>query len=341
MEFAEEQQERGDQLITIQEIAEKLNMSPTTVSRALSGKGRISSETRERVEEFLKTNHYKPNRSPRPGTERKTYNICVTLPYEEDYAQMQYFQTVLLSCYDFFAAKGYNIIMIKTSTTDITSLRSIVAKKKVDGVILTRAASDGTEIKFLQQRGVPFVLIGNWNDNTVWQVDVDHTKGCSDLTSTLLRMQMERIALMCGDIAHTVTSSRLKGVQEAFREFGKEIDKDFFYTDTEYPEVAEKAVKELLTKRVECILCLDDNICANILNALRKEKISVPKRVRVATCYNSKMLNNYYPAVTCLEFNIQELGIMASRSLFNILQGDTVPKRLVLGYDIMIKASTR
>ena len=70
--------------ITISDVAEALGVSKTTVSRAISGKGRIGAATRKRVLEYIQEHDYKPNVIARGLAQSKTFNICVVMP--GDYA---------------------------------------------------------------------------------------------------------------------------------------------------------------------------------------------------------------------------------------------------------------
>ena len=66
--------------ITIDQVAKALGVSKTTVSRAISGKGRIGEATRRRVLEYIEENDYKPSIIARGLAQSKTFNICVLLP---------------------------------------------------------------------------------------------------------------------------------------------------------------------------------------------------------------------------------------------------------------------
>ena len=72
-----EKEEKKD--ITIADVAEALGVSKTTVSRAISGKGRIGKETRKRVLEYIEEHDYKPNAIAKGLAQSKTYNICVVI----------------------------------------------------------------------------------------------------------------------------------------------------------------------------------------------------------------------------------------------------------------------
>ena len=67
-------------IYTIEDIARELGVSKTTVSRAISGKGRISQATRDRVRAFIKEHDYRPNVVAKGLAQRKTYNIALLMP---------------------------------------------------------------------------------------------------------------------------------------------------------------------------------------------------------------------------------------------------------------------
>jgi len=193
----------------------------------------------------------------------------------------------------------------------------------------------------LQQMGVPFVIVGTFDDNTVWQVDADQENGCCELTSILIRKGMRKIALFCADRTHVVTKMRYKGFTRAFRENDISIDQSLIYDDAGNEVVVDKAVEDMLKEQVECIVCMDDKICINVLNKLRREKVNIPEDIRIASFYNSWLLGSSDTPITCVEFDAQEMGIEASKMLMDILEGDTIPKKVLLGYRVILKQSTK
>ncbi len=324
--------------ITLQEIAKKLDLSPTTVSRAISGKGRIGSETKDKVFQFIKEHQYVPNTIEK--MEKKSKNICVLLPGEEGHAQLPYFQDILLNVYDYFSSWNYGVLLVKTTSTNIQELKSLVEQQKIDGAIFTRTMEGDMAIRYLEKQKIPFVVIGSWPDKQVIQVDFDQEGGCKDLTSVLFRMNIKKIACVCGDAGHIVTQSRLKGIRAAFREAGVPMEEDLLYTGAVYPSIVEKDVAELLKKDVECLLCLDDNICMSVLNALNKNRVKIPQDIKVVSCYGGRLLANAYPPVTCLEFDIKEIGGVASKKLLDAINGKVDYNKIILGYNVLIKDST-
>lgn len=331
--------------ISINEIAKQLGVSSTTVSRTLSGKGRVSAETQERIKTFIRENDFLPRVRPDSYQERylgrKTKNICVTLPAEEDFAELPYFQQILLSIYDYCAVRDYNVILAKVREDDFDALKKLVSRHKIDGAILTRTIQNSSVIQFLQEKQVPFVVAGSYDDPSVYQVDVNQENGCRELTSILIGMGMRKIGLFCADMTHMVTKSRYHGFLRAFQEQDLSVDTGLIYDEVGYPLVAEKALEDAVKEQVECIICMDDNICLNVLNKLRKENVRIPQDIKIASFYNSPALESHYPPITCLEFDTKELGRVAAKMLLELLNEKEPDKKVVLGYKVILKESTK
>lgn len=326
--------------ISVNELAGRLNLSPTTVSRALSGKGRISKDTRERVSKYISENNLIPRVHKGGWTDKKTGNICVTLPEEGDFANMPYFQHILMSIYDYFIVRGYNIIIAKTAADDCSVLSKLIKSHKIDGVILTRTVEEGPEIQILKEKGVPFVVVGSYADRDVYQVDVDNEGASYQMTSILLKMGMKRIALFCGNRTHIVTQSRMRGYIDAYHDMDFDYEKRLVVEHAGYAAVADKVIEDMLNYNVDCILCMDDNICQNVLNKLKRDEVKIPDKIKVATLYNSPILENNIPAISCVQFDINELGAKAGEVLYALLSDGKADKRTVLGFNLILKEST-
>ena len=80
---------------TIQDVAKELGVSTSTVSRAISGKGRIGKETRERVLKYIEENGYYPNAAAQSLAQSKTNNIAIILPEVDTLVEMPFFHTCM------------------------------------------------------------------------------------------------------------------------------------------------------------------------------------------------------------------------------------------------------
>ena len=144
------QLQREQNKITIGDVAEALGVSKTTVSRAISGKGRIGEATRRRVLEYIKENHYRPNIVAKGLAKSKTYNIGWVMPGDSNVTELPFFQRCMIGISEVAAAYDYDILLSMVFAHDISKLKSIVKNRKVDGIILGRTLIEDESISLLE-----------------------------------------------------------------------------------------------------------------------------------------------------------------------------------------------
>lgn len=326
--------------VNISKIAKDMGISVSTVSRALSGNGRVSQETKQKISNYLLEKQLVPNIREKRYTDISTNIIAVTIPEEEDFAHLPYFQHILMSVYDFFSIRGYQVLPIKISSKNISNLKTAVEEHVMDGVIISRRVETIDEIELLKEHGVPFVVIGSIEDSEIMQVEADNERASYDLTSALLHMGYYKMAVMCADQRHPINIKRYKGIMDAHIENYQILDREFVFYGTDFNDIAELAVEKILAANIDCILCMDDNICLNVLRILQKNKIPVPQKIRVASLHNSKMLDAWCPGITCVNYDVDRLGKEASRILYTFLTENRKLPRTIMGYEIQMKEST-
>lgn len=326
--------------VNISKIAKDMGISVSTVSRALSGNGRVSQETKQKISNYLLEKQLVPNIREKRYTDISTNIIAVTIPEEEDFAHLPYFQHILMSVYDFFSIRGYQVLPIKISSKNISNLKTAVEEHVMDGVIISRRVETIDEIELLKEHGVPFVVIGSIEDSEIMQVEADNERASYDLTSALLHMGYYKMAVMCADQRHPINIKRYKGIMDAHIENYQILDREFVFYGTDFNDIAELAVEKILAANIDCILCMDDNICLNVLRILQKNKIPVPQKIRVASLHNSKLLDAWCPGITCVNYDVDRLGKEASRILYTFLTENRKLPRTIMGYEIQMKEST-
>ena len=119
------------------------------------------------------------------------------------------------------------------------------------------------------------------------------------------------------------------------------MDSSLIYLDAGDGGAVEEITGELINKNVDCILCMDDSICSSVVNKLAKEGVSIPKDIKVASFYNSSMLENNQPAITSLQFDVSQLGTVSCNTLLACIDKKEVPAKTLLDYEVIIKESTK
>ena len=327
--------------ITIDDVARALGISKTTVSRAISGKGRVGDDTRQKVMNFIEEHNYIPNINARALAKQKTYNIGVVWPDDYNAVDLPFFQRCMIGISEVTAGYGYDVIVTLVSGDDISGMKRIIDNHKVDGIILTRIMVKDKPAYFLKNSGIPFVAVGKTYDNEIIYVDNDNFSACKELTSILISKGLKRLALIGGNTNHIITRTRQEGFEAAFKELDQPLDTSLIYLEVENVSKLDNVLKELVKKQVDGIVCMDDAIAGEIISRCRDEHIRIPEDIRIASFYNSSILENAVPSVTSLNFNDRNLGANAAKTLLDMINGVHVSSKTLSNYEVILKESTK
>ncbi len=323
--------------MTLDEMAASLGVSKSTVSRALSGKGRIGEETRARIQEFA--------RQQGEGEVRKqmmaaTRNLGVILPSDVYLNGGPYFQECILGICETATFLDYDVLIATGTASDVSGIRTLVEKEKVDGIILTRTMEDDKALHYLTQVGFPVGLTGICGHEAVIQVDTDNETAAESLTSLLVGKGYQRFALVIDDMEYMVNKSRHRGFFSALRKQGIDCEKQTVLSGPLKVDMLDSILNDLISRKVECIICGDDVICTRVMSSLQAEGYRIPKDVAVASLYNSPNLDCFSPSVTAVNVSARQVGNMISKQMINYLEGREHRKRTIMDYEILMRKST-
>ena len=327
--------------ITIDDIAQALGVSKTTVSRAISGKGRIGPETREKVLSFIEERGYRPNLIAKGLAVSKTFNIAVVLPTDTEIHEMPFFQICLHSITQTVTERDYDVVLSVTTGQNISALRRMIRNQKVDGVILTRLLADDKAVAFLKEEGIPFVVIGSNADDSIIQVDSDQAAGCREVTAHVLETGCRSFVLLAGNPDHQVNKDRYAGFTDALLAAGRRPDAGRVFWGMTTNVWVERTMPSIMGGKADCLVCMDDAICGRALYWLHKNRFRVPEDVRVVSFYDSQAMEQHVPPITALHINVRELGAAAGNALLDLIEGKAVPQRNRVAYELCIRDSSR
>jgi DNA-binding LacI/PurR family transcriptional regulator len=327
--------------MTLDEMAKALGVSKSTVSRALSGKGRIGEQTRERIIEFAKTQNGLNARRD-VGIQQKyvnaTRNLGVILPADVYSNCGLYFQECILGICETASFFDYDIVIATGTANDLTSIRTLVDKKKVDGIILTRSIENDKALEYLSEIGFPVGMTGLCQGENVIQVDTDNEAAAQSLTSLLIGRGYRRFALVIGNMEYLVNKSRYNGFCNALKQHGVALEKQRVISGSLKLDM-DMFVEDLIDSKVDCIICGDDIICTRVMSALLAKGYRIPKDTSVASLYNSPNLECFSPAVTAVNVSAQQVGNMICRQMINFLEGREFQKKTIMDYEILVRKS--
>lgn len=332
---------KNDKPIDITQIAQALGISKTTVSRAISGNGRISAATRQRVLDYVKEHNYTPSMMARRLAKRCSYNISLVISTQFSDFELPFLRKVMRSVYQVAGDSDYDVLLTLVGENETRPVERLLDNRKIDGLILTRTLERDPLIPLLKARKVPFVAIGQPEDDQVLSVDHDQVGGCREMTSLLLMKGMKHIALLGGSMLYTVNQSRLEGFRQAYVKMGQKIDENLLFLELESDDLRMEAVQQAVERGADCILCMDERLAQLTLNMLKQLNLRVPQDIRLASLYDNENLVNTVPPISAVQFNADILGLKATQQLLCALQGQPVETRMELGYQVSLRESTQ
>lgn len=331
---------KENEKMTIEQVAEALGVSKTTVSRALSGKGRISEKTRAKVFAYMGHAHTEPAPAQKDPKVR-TNNIAMIVPQRFITLDLPFLRKCMGGICTMADQRGYDMLLCYASSTEYTQLQRQLASHKVDGVILTYAMADDPCVDLLRQYDVPFVLIGRSEDKAIPQADNDQVAAACEMTRILLQMGAKRIALLVGSTIYAVNTDRTRGYLRGFAESCVPVDQRLVHSGIESAGQTIDALEAALEQKADCLLCGDDEIAYEVMRELRNRHILVPLDLRVASLYDSSMLASITPSVSAVQYDAEQLGRTACRMLLDRLLGKEVVQRQIEGYQVILRESTK
>lgn len=326
---------------TLNDIAKELGVNKATVSKAISGKGNLSAETRARILEFIDKCGYRPNAVAQSLARNRTYNIGLMMPGDTGVFDVAFFRDCLQGVCKVASENGYDVLMAMSGEPPVEQIARLIDNRKVDGVIAMRNLVNSPIVGFLKEKQVPFVLIGPTSDPEVISVDNDNQSACRDLTTLLIARGARRMALLGGDDNNCVTHSRLKGFYDACDLAGVKREEQLVYLNVHQDYRLTAALDVVIPQKVDCIVCMDDHICNMALVRLRSCGVRIPEDMKVASFYDNVLLESNIPPVTSLRFDAAELGKIACRELINKLEGNQSKNIVLPGYQMILRDSTK
>lgn len=297
-------QTEGEKKIDISQMAEDLGVSKTTVSRALSGNGRVSEATRARVVQYAKEKNYVPNMLARGLVTQQSYNISLVFSRQFGNLAAPFLRKTVSAVYDIATRNDYDVLMTMVGEQETSPMQRLLVNRKIDGVILARTLERDPLIPMLQKSGIPFVAIGRPADQDVISVDHDQVGGCRELVSLLL----------------------MKGL---------------LFLELESDDLRTSAVELAVQRGADCILCMDDQVAQLALNTLRQLNLRVPQDIRLASLYDDEALQGCTPQITAVSFDAEQLGRRTAQQLLSLIRHQPVETRTLLGYQVGLRLSTQ
>lgn len=309
--------------ITIKDIARELNISTSTVSRALRDSSEIGAETKKRVLDLAHRLDYNPNPVALSLLNSQSNDIGVIVPEIAN----PFFAIVIAGIEDVAFAQGYHVVIYQSHEDyerEVLNVKHIYNRRK-DGLLVSiaTATKDYSHFKNLHDRGFPIVFFDRiCEEIDTHKVSVDDFEGAYTATEHLIKQGCERIAHVSGPDHLLISRRRLHGYRAALLDYGKPINDDWVVASAYSPDSALEATHVLLTKaeRPDGIFASSDNIAIGCHAAISEAGLSMPDEIALIGFSDLPMAALMNPPLSSVAQPAFEMGRSAAELLINLIR---------------------
>ncbi|MDJ1468308.1 LacI family DNA-binding transcriptional regulator [Cytophagaceae bacterium DM2B3-1] len=330
--------------ITILDIARQLNISKSTVSRALTGHPKVSPETRKAVLELAVQMDYQPNMLSVSLVKNKSNTIGVIVPE----FMSSFFPQVILGIQQVARTSGYTVLITQCSESyeqEVANARLLLASQ-VDGLLvsLTKETLNYDHLKIFQRKGIPVVFFNRvCEDMEVPKVIVDDYEGAYRATEHLITTGRKRIAHLAGPATLAISRKRLDGYRDALRRYGIPSDESLIISYDLTMEKVDIYVNHLLNlaNRPDALFCINDPTAIQAIQVIKQRGLRIPDDIAVVGFSNDYYSAYIEPSLTTVAQPVQDVGSTAARLLINQIETDCdKPIIKQLKTELIIRRST-
>ena len=312
--------------ITLKQIARELEVSISTVSKALKDSAEISEDTKQKIKAFAKLYHYRPNNLAISLKNRRTKNIGVIIPDIVHY----FFTTVFRGIEHYSQEHGYNVIACVSDESlekEIINME-MLANGSVDGFILALSAETQKKNEFdhlreILDQGIPLVLFDRVTD----EIECDKVM-INDQEAAFLGVKKfidngrKKIALITTEDYFSVSRDREAGYRQALLQFGLPIDENLILK-LPFMALEESAINMFFnTQEVDAVLCVNEIFAIHCMNLVQQKGIKVPEEISFIG-FTDGILSKYAnPGLTSIAQHGFRMGEIAAKMLIGKIEDE-------------------
>lgn len=316
---------------TISDIAKALNITPSTVSRALAGNPRVSEQTRLLVMKKAEEIGYERNVLASSLRKGSTDTVGMVVPR----INRQFFSNIISGAESILNPAGFNLIITQSHDRRDDEKRAVQAllRNQVAGIVISHSLETVDQDAFAQLfEGSDVVLVQF--DRTFagigdMEVTNDNYTGAHNATKHLIERGYKRIGYLGGDTSSNVYIDRCKGFEDAMREAGMEVDETLIFEDSTTRDKGFYNAAKALERGADALYCAGDYAALGVIEYAKAKGVKVPEELGVVGTANEAFTDIVNPSLTTLEQNAFEMGSKVAQAFLDIKQGRDVPERKI------------
>jgi LacI family transcriptional regulator len=321
--------------VTIKDIAKRVGLSVTTVSRALNDFDDVSAETKELIRQTAEEMGYVPNSLAQRFQKRKTDTIGLILPTFGPRFSDPYFSELLAGIGNKAANQGYDLLVSTRAPGDeeLLAYRQMVQGNRVDGLVVVRTRQHDDRIEYLRSVKFPFVAFGRVEGELDFPfVDEDGAYGMKLVADHLVNLGHKRIACIASPPELTFSQYRLDGLRSRLQELNTPLDSTLIRIgDLTQRSGYEQATELLdLPQPPTAIVAFNDLMAFGAMSATQDRGLAVGSDVSITGFDNIPMSAHSHPPLTTIDQPIYQIGSIVCEMLVKCVQGEVLEEKQVL-----------
>jgi len=315
---------------TLGSIAKHLDISVSTVSRALNGKSeqsRISKDTTKLIIETAKKFNYEPNQLARSLRLKKTNTIGIIIPDITN----PFFAKIVRWIENEARENGVSVLISDSSeNTEIEkSSVQVFANRKIDGLIISPVGTESDHLDDARDKKIPIVLVDRYFKKANFPfIGSDNFNGSKEAVNFLIRNGHKRIGFIQGIRKSSVNRERTNGYKAALKENNISVDSDLIMGNEFGEENGYISAKHLLqlNKKVSSIFASSNQIALGALAAIAEEKLKIPENISVIAFDDQPYSRFLSTPMTTVMQQSKEIGSIAFNLLFEMINSNCIRK---------------
>lgn len=318
--------------VTIRDLAKKLHLSITTVSRALDGYDDVAEGTRKRVIEAAAQSGYEPSYAARLLRRKRTDAIGYILPTSASHISDPFYVNFLTGLCDEAAAQKLDLLVNSCppdSPQEQDLYRRWVQSRRIDGIIINRTRIQDWRIDYMAKNKIPFVSLGKGqNDLQYPYIEINDAAGVRELVAHLVQRGHRRIAFIGASPDLVIHHHRFEGYRLGLKEAGIPFDP----TLVEQGDLSEaggyRSTRKLLAlvSPPTAILGVNDLTALGILHAAKEKDLYIGTELAIAGYDGIAETEYTSPPLTTLYQPAYEIARQLARMLVDLIEGRQPPQ---------------
>ena len=331
--------------VTIYDVAEALNISPSTVSRGLNDHPHIHKDTKKKIRAAAKEMGYQQNKFASSLRKRRTETIGMVVPRLNSY----FMATVIAGAEKVTNKHGYGLIISQSqeSAKQEVSCVSTLFDSRVDGIMISLAFDTRNLDHFskLLNKNIPVVFFDRVADcHGCMSVIIDNYKAGYDATAHLIGQGCKRIIHLGGNLFRNVYSERLRGYRQALHDNGIDFNQKLVFISELTGQSGHEIIKKVLRQNLkpDGVFAANDTSAVAAMLELKAAGLSIPGDVAVAGFNNEPISQVINPNLTTVDYPAREIGEIAATALIEKLNNTQSVNysTIVLKHSLIIRESS-